>query len=228
MGSSYYKAYYLGIGSSDKEDDELSLRSFLSKIVDFESLVYEHGPQKAISRLMLLLSTACCLPGTTDRYCLYFLPKQHFKVIDDNGHLGCGFIDPEYLFELLGKSAKARDVFAVQVRMIGPSSFGLAKGMLQVKQGMEGHKVEIPTSMIKAERSKDKEPFHKKKVALVIIHCFPSVKSRTMDRLLDDRKEDPTPLMIKDIEEPGEIFLNVLRCKGVNDSIIENCELFMI
>ena len=226
MGTSYYKSYYLGIGNGN--DDELGLNSFLSKIADFETLTYEHGPHKGLSRFELLSSTACCLPGTTNRYCHYFLPKQHFKVIDDNGHLGCGFIDPEYLFELLGKSAKARDVFAVQVRMIGPSFFGLAKGMLQVKQGMEGHKVEIPTSMIKAERSKDKEPFHKKKVALVIIHCFPSVKSRTMDRLLDDRKEDPTPLMIKDIEEPGEIFLNVLRCKGVNDSIIENCELFMI
>lgn len=229
MGPRYYKSYYLGIGSSDEKDDKLSLDAFLSKIADFETLTYEHGPHKGLSRFELLFSNACFMPGNSKkkRPCVYFLPKHQFKVIDENGHLGCGFIDRDYLFDLLGKTTEAKDVFAVQVRIFGSSSSGPGKGMLFVKERLEGHKVEIPTSMIKAEKSKDKEPFHKDEVVMIFIHCFPSVKSRTMGRLLDDRKKVPTPLMIKGLEEPGQMYLNVLRCKGVNENIIENCE-FMI
>ena len=43
---------------------------------------------------------------------------DNFDVIDDNGHLGCGFIHPAYLVQLLGSSQPAQRVFAIQVRII--------------------------------------------------------------------------------------------------------------
>lgn len=145
--------------------------------------------------------------------------------------MGCGFIDPKYLSELLGESSKAADVFAIQVRLIGPSSFGIAKGMLVVKEGLKGHKLEIPTSMIKVGKSRVNKPAHKK-VALNIVNLFPSERNKIIGRLIDDREKDPTLKMVQNLgkKKPGDkdpipcSFLNVLRCKGVDENRIENCE----
>ncbi len=219
VGAKYYKSFYFGLG---KKEDESSLNSFLSTIADFESLTYKKGAHKAVSRLKLLFSGSCRLPGRMDKFCFYWLPKKDVKVIEDDGHLGCGFIDPKYLSDLTGKLPT--DVFAVQVRIFGPSSIGIAKGMLVIKEGLAGHKVQIPKSMIKVEKSKANEPAHTN-VALSIIRVFPSEKNKIMGRLFDDRKKDPTPPMIRSLEKPpGDSILNVLRCKGVDENRIENCE----
>ncbi len=221
VGAKYYKSFYFGLG---KRDNESSLNSFLSTIADFESLTYEKGAHKAVSRLKLLFSGSRRLPGRTDKFCFYWLPKKDVKVIEDGGHLGCGFIDPDYLSDLLGNTPKAAEIFAVQVRMVGPSSIGIAKGMLVIKEGLAGHKVEIPKSMIKVEKSTSREPAHKN-VALGIINVFPSENNKIMGRLFDDRKKYPTTRMIRSLEKPGDSILNVLRCKGVDENRIENCEL---
>ena len=74
-----------------------------------------------------------------------FLPSNQLDVIDDDGHLGCGFIHPSFLVQLLGNSQPAQRVFAIQVRIIGPSSVGFAKGMLFVNESLEEHKIQLST-----------------------------------------------------------------------------------
>ena len=59
-----------------------------------------------------------------------FLPPDQFDVIDNNGHLGCGFIHSVFLVQLLGNSQPAQRMFAIQVRIIGLSSVNITKGML--------------------------------------------------------------------------------------------------
>ena len=50
-----------------------------------------------------------------------FLPHDQLDVIDNNGHLGCGFIHQAFPFKLLGDSQPAQSVFAIQVKKIEPS-----------------------------------------------------------------------------------------------------------
>ena len=37
-----------------------------------------------------------------------FLPPNKFDIIDDNGHLGCGYIHPSFLFQLLENPQSAQ------------------------------------------------------------------------------------------------------------------------
>ena len=125
MGPKYYKSYYFAVEGPGLK--EKNLARLLMKIADFESLTYEHGAHKTISRLHLLVSTASKPPGGNDYFCMYGLDENQVEVIEDNGHLGCGFVPPELLVSLLGNSVPAERVFAIQVRLVGP--FGIAKGL---------------------------------------------------------------------------------------------------
>lgn len=89
-------------------------------------------------------------------FCMRQLNKNQIEVIEENGHMGCGFIPKSLLVEILGKTddgkkraaaVGASRVFAIQVRIFGPSCLGIAKGMLVMKDGID--KVQIPGSMIK-------------------------------------------------------------------------------
>jgi len=50
-------------------------------------------------------------------------------------------------------------VFAIQVRIIGPTSVNITEGMLLAKEKMEDCKFQLPTSMVKINKSTTK-PFH--------------------------------------------------------------------
>ena len=63
-----------------------------------------------------------------------FLPPNQLDVIADNVHLGCGFIHLSFLVQLIGNSQLAHRGFAIQVRIIGPSSFDIAEDMLIAKR----------------------------------------------------------------------------------------------
>jgi hypothetical protein len=169
-----------------------------------------------------LVSPSCRPPGGGKSFCFHEIPSDNFDVIDDNGHLGCGFIHPAYLVQLLGSSQPAQRVFAIQVRIIGPSSVGVAKGMLFVKEDIEEYKIQVPASMVKVNRSKT-TPLHTY-VALNIRQCFPSSNQQVMGKLFDDMKNDPSLSMIKGLKPPSQDVQRVLRCKGVSEQTIHQCE----
>ena len=226
----YYNNYYLGVSGGSLPN--LSLKSVLLSLGDFETLTYEEGPHKTLARLKLLFSSACRQPGSACRqpggekfpkFCFHRVKQNNFEVIDDNGHLGCGFIHPEYLVELLGKSKPAQRVFAIQVRIVGPASVGIAKGMLFVKNDIEKYKIQVPTSMVKVPKSKTK-PCHSD-VALIIIACFTSKQRECFEKLFnDDPENNPTCKQLKELKPPSKNFNAVLRGKGVNDPVIQSCK----
>ncbi|KAL3774211.1 hypothetical protein ACHAW5_008536 [Stephanodiscus triporus] len=218
MGNKYYKSYYLKLSDSGvTRSIELALLS----IGDFESLTYEHGPHKTHSRLKLLVSPSCRPPdgSKSELFCFHEIPPNHFEVIEDNGHLGCGFIHPAYLKQLLGNSTPAQRVFAIQVRIIGPSSVGVAKGMLFVKEDLEEYTIQLPTSMVKVAKSKTM-PLHTD-VVLNILQCYPSISQKCMGRLLDDSKTDPSLTQIKALKPLSRDVQRVMLCKGVGEDNIQ-------
>lgn len=216
MGQHYYKSWYLGVTRGRRE---INRKSALLAIGDFESLTFERGAHKTVSRLKLLVSPSSRPPGGGKDFCFHQMQESNFELIEDHGHLGCGFIHPGYLFELLGKSTPAKRVFAIQVRIIGPSSVGVAKGMIFVKETMPRDKIQIPSSMVKVNKSKTK-PLHTY-VAINIIQHFPSKAQYTMGRLFNDDQKDPSIPMVNDLNPPCKDAWRVLCCKGVDQSIID-------
>ncbi len=217
MGNIYYKSYYLKLSPTT-----LSIQSALLSIGDFESLTYKHGPHKTHSRLKLLVSPSCCPPGGGKSFCFHEIPSDNFDVIDNNGHLGCGFIHLAYLLQLLGSSQPAQRAFAIQVRIIEPSSVGIAKGMLFVKEDIKEYKIQVSASMVKVNKSKA-TPLHNY-VALNRLQCFPSSNQQIMGRLFDDIKDDPSLIMIKELKPLSEDVQQVPHCKGVSEHSIQQCE----
>ena len=223
MGNKYYKSHYLKLSDSGVRR---SIESALLSIGDFETLTYEHGPHKTHSRLKLLVSPSCRPPDGSRDFCFHEIPPNHFEVIEDNGHLGCGFIHQAYLKQLLGNSTAAQRVFAIQVRIIGPSSVGVAKGMLFVKEDLEEYKIQLPTSMVKVNKSKT-APLHTH-VVLNIRQCFPSSNQKCMGKLLDDSKSDPSLTQIKALKLPSPDVRQVMLCKGVAEDNLQECKSFNI
>lgn len=223
MGNKYYKSYYLKLSDGGVRRN---IESALLSIGDFESLTYEHGPHKTLSRLKLLVSTSCRPPGgakdKSKQFCFHELPSKNFEVIEDDGHLGCGFIHPAYLVQLLGSSEPAQRVFAIQVRIIGPSSVGIAKGMLFVKEGIAEDRIQLPTSMIKVNKSRT-TPLHTN-VVLNIIKLFPSSNQQCMGKLFDNFLKDPSLKMINTLKPPADDVQRVLQCKGVSEQSLQQCE----
>jgi len=232
MGPKYYKSFYLGVSGGGLKS--MNLRTRLLSIADFESLTYESGAHKTVSRLHLLQSPSCQPPNKSKEinFCFYRLQPENFELIDDQGHLGCGFIHPNFLLELLGTSVGALRVFAIQVRVIGPSSVGIAKGMLFVNDTIDEELIQLPSSMLKVGKSKTK-PLHTY-VALNIVACFPSKSQHCLGRLLEgdldccdsgkDGKRPSVPTDVQALKAPSDCALRVLRCKGVSESDIKNCE----
>ena len=111
------------------------------------------------------------------------LSPNQLDVIDDDGHLGCGFIHQSILVQILWNSQPAQRVFAIQVRIIGPSSVGIAEGMLFVNKNMEEYKIQLPMSMVKVNKSIT-TPLHTP-VVVNICQCFPSSnqENQTADTL---------------------------------------------
>ena len=118
----------------------INLAYEFSRIADFEGLTYKSGPHKTASRIKLLACAACYLPGKSKKKiaCLHELDSSLFEIIDDNGHLGCGFVPLRFLQEhILGNSAAANRAFAIQVRIISPTKIGVAKGVLVARSDID-------------------------------------------------------------------------------------------
>ena len=116
----------------------------LSRIAAFDDITIESGPQKNASRFDLLRSTAYQFNVPNSSQSNSAEPRIHeletdiFEIIQDNGHLSCGFIPLNLLREdILAGSTRARRSFAIQVRIVSPSKIGVAKGMLFAKEGID-------------------------------------------------------------------------------------------
>jgi len=215
MGRKYYKSYFLAVSGPGLED--IDLKSALASIGDFESLTYEDGAHKTVSRFDLLVSPSCRIDNNRPEFCMHRLHNDMFELIDDCGHLGCGFLPKSFLVELLGKSVPAQRAFAVQVRVIGPSFLGTAKGMLAVKDGIS--KIQIPASMIKVSKSKT-QPLHEY-VAFNVKQHFPWTNQWVTGRLFDPNEKDPTEKQLKELNPICDDTQRVLRCKGVDGDVIQ-------
>ena len=127
-----------------------------------------------------------------------FLPPNQLDIIDNNGHLSCGFIHLSFLVQLLGNCHPVQRVFAIQVRIIGLSSVGIAKGMLFVNKTMKEYKIQLPTSMVKVYKSITTllhAPF-----VLDICQCFPS--SNQENRTADTLTKVSPPIFFVSIANP--------------------------
>ena len=224
----------------------MTITSALLRIGDFESLTYKDGAHKCVSRLKLLVSPSSRPPGgcatkkkncnetseeNTSIFCIRRLRKELFEVIEDHGHLGCGYIPRSLLVEVIGGSNTATKVSTVasrvcqiQVRVVGPSSVGIGKGMLFVKDGID--KIQLPTSMIKVEKSTTC-PLHDD-VVLCIVQCFPSKPNEYMGRFINEDLKDPTVKQLKGLKPPYDDAVRVLQSKGVDPAVLEQCKLSLI
>jgi hypothetical protein len=114
--------------------------------------------------------------------------------------------------------------FAIQVRIFSPTKFGIAKGMLVIKQGID--KIQIPESMIKVERSSSADPMHAQ-VVLVITQIFPSENCYTMERFINDDMKNPTDKQKQKLNvlEDDIVFIkNVLIASGVSPVLLDQCK----
>jgi hypothetical protein len=92
-------------------------------------------------------------PGGRKSFCFHQIPSDNLDVIDDNGHFGCGFIQPAYLVQLIGSSQPAQSVFAIQVRIIGQFSAGVANSVLFTDKTMEEYEIQLPEAIAKVNKS---------------------------------------------------------------------------
>ena len=76
--------------------------------------------------------------------------SEDFEEINENPHVGCGFIPKWKLKELFGSSP----VTAVQVRIFAPK-LEIFKGMLMKKNGID--KIQLSTSTRKVQKSSKQE-----------------------------------------------------------------------
>ena len=76
--------------------------------------------------------------------------SEDFEEINENAHVGCGFIPKWKLKEIFGSSP----VTAVQVRIFAPK-LEIFKGMLIEKNGID--KIQLSTSMRKVQKSSKQE-----------------------------------------------------------------------
>lgn len=149
-----------------------------------------------------------------------YVYMQHVNPVSGQPH----FIKLLRLTAILGGSKPATECTAIQIRAFSPTGFGIAKGMLMVKDNID--RVEIPKSMIKVRKSTVQDPLHDS-VVLVVIATFPSAAAKKISEQLEgtiDHGEDPVEC---DWDQPGPLSKmqqNILLAAGVKNVALEDCE----
>eukprot|EP01082_Thalassiosira_pseudonana_P006004 g5635.t1 g5635 contig2:949286-952998(+) len=221
MGQSHYRSYYV------TAESKTSLCEQLLSIAAFDDVVYEDGPEKALSRFALCASSCVRVTSgsgntkTKDGYHGMFRYKtSDVEFIDDDGeqHLGCGFIPKEMLAKALGGLKRAQDCYAVQVRWYNPGLFGIGKGMLCVKDGID--KIQIPReSMLKVGKSANSMPKHRDGFILSIVNLMPSSQGYVVGKILFDK--DPTKSDKGKLKPPASDAWRLLFDKGVRQNTLK-------
>ena len=169
--------------------------------------------------------------------------ESEVELIDEVGeeYLGCGYIPKHMLVEALGGLTLAHNCYAVQVRFYSPGAFGIGKGMLCVKDGIDKSKlfcygwrisgilthgsshllVQIPReSMVKVEVSE--WPWCRYFI-LNIILSIPSSKGKIVGRAIAGEQLSKTNK--RKLNSPAEDAWKLLeRCKGVRKVSLDQCE----
>lgn len=175
----------------------ISLQKKLDAIADFESLS-KVSPHKAKARLELLES------GTSEGLLITELTKSDFKVVKEQGNLGCGFI-PLSVLETLG----FEKTNCLQVRVIAPQ-LGVFKGVLCPKQGIDC--IELPRSMQKVGPSKAKP--RERWVCMLVKQTFPTSKNVQLGRQLDHSSQ-PSLSYFKRDRSAGDMIERLWKSLGV-------------
>ena len=191
----YAKAYYVAM-------DHWELQESLNRLGNFAAL---QPPCKVAKRLELLVSPASKELSGTPRV---WLRKQvDFELIEENFHLGCGFIPVEFLAKLVGTP----EIAAIQVRIYS-SSLGHFKGMLMAKTQIT--RIQLPKSMLKVEASLENNRLDTD-VFLVCKGIFPSKPSKMVDRHLNPTLKDPPRSAEKQLYELSGMVKNLMVLAGV-------------
>ena len=142
----------------------VQLKDWLCRLGDFSRLT----PRKLVARLELLQSPAYKFSSGKKKgeYGIIPLELSTFREIEENGHVGCGFICEELLFHIMGENATAKRTICIQVRIFIPM-MGIFKGMLMKKKIPSGSRILLPSSMKKVEASK--HPDRDEKSAILLI-----------------------------------------------------------
>lgn len=108
----YVKAFFLA------EKNGVSTQKEFDGIANFAELAM--SPGKLAKRLELLVSTAACSTGKNKAPYTFLLPTSLVEEIDlpDNATMGCGFISPNILSELLGGGKRADLALGVRGRSL--------------------------------------------------------------------------------------------------------------
>jgi hypothetical protein len=128
--------------SPNRDGTDFCIKEFLLGFGDFKVL----DPRKIAARFELFQSPAKFIAP---------LPSEVFREIEEDGNVGCGFIDSNFLEKLCrqGGVDHPEMVSAIQVRIFIPS-MGIFKGMLQKKLISSGRpQIELPPSMKKVPAS---------------------------------------------------------------------------
>ena len=126
---------------------------------------------------------------------------------------------------------------ALQIRAFSPTKFGIAKGVLMMKDDLDENTIELPTSMMKVGKSRSRKPLHDD-VVLVISELFLSDKANTMNDILNpssaptkrnnseekSKEKSKEQKLLAKIEPPSETFLNLLMSRGVSEKLICDCK----
>ena len=166
--------------------ETVDVQDWLSRLADFQSLT----PRKLVARLELLQSPLYKFPS--GEFAMFPIPKREFKDIEEEGHVGCGFICNEMLDELMGSRDAAKKVICLQVRIYIPT-MGIYKGMLMRKKIDSGPRILMPSSMKKVEGSKHPERDDSAFMVVTQAGVDQSKNNVYMGRLLSVNKDADRP-----------------------------------
>ncbi|KAI2496317.1 RNA-dependent RNA polymerase [Fragilaria crotonensis] len=197
----YAKAFYVAM-------DHCELQKALNQLGDFAAL---QPPCKAASRLEMMVS-----PASTDKAGfprVWLRNIDDFELIEENHHVGCGFIPVEYLVQLVGTA----DIAAIQVRIYS-KALGHFKGMLMAKNRIT--RIQLPHSMLKVRPSPEKT----RTDTDVFVLCngvSPSNSSRMLNRHLNPNLANPPPSAIKDLRPMSPMIKSLMVLVGVPSEVVE-------
>lgn len=114
--SKNYRITFYCVRTRDSLDD---INRKLLRFGDFASL----STRKAMSRMELFLSSANReLCTTNDEYSIVRkLEASDFELVEERGHVGCGFICEDYLRDMLKGPVKKKTTMSIQIRVFIPS-----------------------------------------------------------------------------------------------------------
>ena len=201
--------------------EPFSIKDELEKIADFASL----DTRKVVSRLELLQSPAFRFPMNTrneSREAIFYLEKNMFCEIQDNGHEGCGFIDEDFLKELLGGGKLGENTICIQIRIFAPE-LGIFKGMLMKKRGITQGKIQLPQSMKKVGASKHVSERMKAVLTICQGGIDPSKYNSYLERtILDSELSSPHDLKSFQFKHLSPMITRLFRALSVSESTVND------